>query len=113
MRILLLTFCLLGVGAAQAESPQGHLNKPKITRAQARKTALAKHPGKIKSAELETENNRLIYSFDIQTKEGIYEVGVDANDGSIVEDKQESAAAEAKEKAADMAKKKAKARKKD
>lgn len=87
--------------------------KPKITKADARKTALAKHPGKIKSAELETENGRLIYSFDIQTKEGIYEVGVDANDGSVVEDKMESAADEAKEKAAELAKKKAKAGSKD
>ena len=85
--------------------------KRKIPKAQAEKAALAKHLGKIKSSELETEHGKLIYSFDIQTKDGIYEVGVDANDGSVVEDKKESAKDEAKEQAADKAEK-AKAAKK-
>lgn len=82
--------------------------KPKISKAQAEKTALSKHDGKVTSAELEREHGKLIYSFDIQTKDAIYEVGVDANDGSVVEDKKESAADEAKEQAADKAKKAAK-----
>jgi len=73
----------------------------KITMEEAQKTALAKEPGKIKSKELEREKGRLIYSFDIKTADGIHEVNVDAMTGEVVEDTVESAAAEAKEKAAD------------
>jgi ribosomal protein S3 len=69
--------------------------------AQAEKMALAKEPGKIKSKELERENGKLIYSFDIKTKSGIHEVNVDAISGDIVEDKVESSASEAKEKQQD------------
>ena len=50
------------------------------------------HPGKVKSADLETENGTQKYSRDIQTKEGIREVGVDANTGKVVEDTIESGA---------------------
>ena len=74
----------------------------KITMEEAQKTALAKEPGKIKSKELEREKGRLIYSFDIKTADGIHEVNIDAMTGEVVEDTVESAAAEAKEKAADM-----------
>ncbi len=77
--------------------------KPKLSMAEAKKIALDKHPGKIKSAELETENGVQQYSFDIKTTKGLYEIGVNANDGSIVEDKMESASAEKAEKAADAA----------
>lgn len=100
--VLLAGRMTLGAGAGHPDKP-----KPKLTKVAAEKIALAKHPGKIKSAELETEKGRLIYSFDIQTKHGIYEVGVDANDGTVVEDKMESAADEAKEKAADKARRRA------
>ena len=86
-------------------APAWAADKPKLTMAAAKKIALDKHPGKIKSAELETENGVQQYSFDIKTTKGLYEVGVNANDGSIVEDKMESASAEAAEKAADAKKK--------
>ena len=73
--------------------------KPKITMAQARATALKKAPGKVKSAELEKEHGKLIYSFDIATaKSGITEVNVDAINGKIVAVQHESAAKEAAEK---------------
>jgi len=72
---------------------------------EARKTALAKEPGKIHEQELEREDGRLIYSFDIKMKDGIHEVNVDAMNGAIVEDKVEDAAAEAAEKAADKKRK--------
>jgi uncharacterized membrane protein YkoI len=55
--------------------------------AQAKKTALAKVPkGTIKSSELERENGRLIWSFDI-AKSGtrnITEVQVDAKTGKVI-----------------------------
>lgn len=76
-------------------------SEAKITMAEAQKIALAKEPGKLKSKELEKENGKLIYSFDIKTKSGVHEVNVDAVSGEIVEDKVESAADEAKEKQQD------------
>jgi hypothetical protein len=69
--------------------------------AQANKAVLAKEPGTIKSQEPERENQKLIYSFATQTKSGSHEVNVDAISGDVVEDKAESAAAEAKEKQRD------------
>jgi hypothetical protein len=71
--------------------------KPKITMEQARATALSKVPGEVKSAELEKEHGKLVYSFDVETKAGIREIQVDAYTGVIVADHVESAAAEAKE----------------
>jgi len=52
--------------------------------APAKKTVLAKEPGTIKSQELEREDQKLIYSFDIQMKSGIHEVNVDAISGDVV-----------------------------
>ena len=68
---------------------------------QAQKTALAKEPGTIKSKELEKENGKLIYSFDILAKADIHEVQVDAITGQVVQDIVESKADEAKEKQQD------------
>ena len=71
----------------------------KIDSATARRTALTKVPhGKIVSQELEQENGRLVYSFDIKgSAPGIEEVQVDARDGSIVSVEHESPAQQAKE----------------
>jgi uncharacterized membrane protein YkoI len=53
----------------------------------------------VKSAELENEHGKLIYSFDIATSaKAITEVNVDALSGKIVAVQQESAAKEAAEK---------------
>ena len=73
--------------------------KPKLTMAQARTIALKKAPGTVKSAELENEHGKLIYSFDIATSaKAITEVNVDAMNGKIVAVQQETAAKEAAEK---------------
>jgi uncharacterized membrane protein YkoI len=99
---VLLPLLALSSWAADKKESQAALKKEaKITMEQAQKTALAKEPGKIREKELEREDGRLIYSFDIKMKDGIHEVNVDALTGDIVEDKVENAAAEAKEKAAD------------
>jgi hypothetical protein len=71
--------------------------KPKIAMDQAKTTALQKESGTIKSAELEKEQGRWIYSFDIAAADGIHEVNEDANTGKIVEDSVETAVDEAKE----------------
>ena len=73
--------------------------KAKIAMEQAQATALQKEKGTIKSSELEKEQGRWIYSFDIATSDGIHEVNVDANTGKVVEDSKETAADEAKESA--------------
>jgi hypothetical protein len=83
--------------------------KPKITMDQARAIALKKAPGKVKSAELENEHGKLIYSFDIVTSAtAITEVNVDAMNGNIVAVQHENAAKEAAEKKQEAKEKSAK-----
>lgn len=71
----------------------------KISEKTARETALKEAPGRIRSAEIERENGKLIWSFDIaqKGKSGVEEVNVDAMDGSIVAHTHESATRERKE----------------
>jgi hypothetical protein len=92
-------------GTEQGSASQSAMRKEaKVTMEEAQKAALAKESGKIKSKELEREKGRLIYSFDIKMADGLHEVNVDAMTGDVIEDTVESAAAEAKEKAADRKK---------
>ena len=82
----------------------------KITPAAAKATALSKVPGGwVKASELERENGKLLYSFDIATKgkSGIDEVHVDAMTGKVVNFVHETPAMEKKEAAADAKEKKA------
>ena len=74
----------------------------KVSRADAERTALNKAPGgKVKEGELEKENGKLIWSFDIATEgtTDITEVAVDAITGAVISVDKETAADEAKEKA--------------
>lgn len=109
---LLLMLCAhSGVSSAQAHGKEnrvarqersGHKSEAKISMKEARATALAQVPGgRIKSSELEKENNRLIYSFDIRARDGIKEVHIDAINGKVLEVKSESKAGEAAEHRAD------------
>jgi hypothetical protein len=88
------------VSAQQTDKP----SKSKITMQQARATATAKASGKVKSAELEKEHGKLVYSFDIETDAGIREIQVDAYSGDIVSDQVETAADESREAAAERKK---------
>lgn len=111
---LLLVFAALCLAApvyAQGvkvkETAPGQLKRAKITPDAATATARALVPkGKIVSAEIEEEDGKLIYSFDMRTagKSGIDEVNVDAITGKGTA-QHESPKDEAKEKAADMKKK--------
>lgn len=95
---------------SKSEKQAALQKEAKISEATARATALKEVPnGTVKSSELERENGKLIYSFDITVagKTGIDEVNVDAIDGSIVAKQHETpkmekkeAAKEAKEKTA-------------
>jgi uncharacterized membrane protein YkoI len=91
-------------GVAMKEEHPGMLKKAKITAADATTTAMASVPrGKIVSAEIEEENGKLLFSFDIRTdgKTGIDEVNVDAVTGKVLSVQHETPKDEAKEKAAD------------
>ena len=76
----------------------------KISKEDAQKTALAKVPNAtVKEAELEKEDGKLIWSFDLTTPDtkDITEVNVNAVTGEVVSVEKESAADESKEKAKD------------
>ena len=62
--------------------------KPKISMAQARATALKLAPGKLISSEYENEHGWR-YSFDIQQKGHVQEIGIDGRTGRVIENKSE------------------------
>ena len=104
------------VAAAQGTSPSYKRDVPaklakqaKISEDSAAKIAHAKIPnGKIEAVELESENGKLQYSYDIKVagKSGIEEVNVNAMDGTLVGVEHESAATVKKEHAAEKMEKK-------
>jgi uncharacterized membrane protein YkoI len=84
--------------------PDSLAKAAKITEAAAAATAQARLPkAKIDGVELERENGKLIYSYDLKTagKSGIDEVNVDAITGKIVAVAHETPATEKKEAAAE------------
>jgi uncharacterized membrane protein YkoI len=76
---------LVGVSAASAATAP----KPRISMATARAMALKLAPGKIISSEYEKEGGIWRYSFDIQQKDHVQEIGIDGRTGKIVENKSE------------------------
>ncbi|MEO6527278.1 MAG: PepSY domain-containing protein, partial [Gemmatimonadaceae bacterium] len=81
----------------------------RISEAVARATALKEVPnGKVQDGELERENGKLIYSYDIKVagKSGIEEIAVDAMTGTVVAHEHETPAAEKKEAAMEAKEKK-------
>jgi hypothetical protein len=102
MKSLLL---IAAVGTiALALQPLAAKPAPRISMQAARASALAIVPnGRVKSAELETENGRLVYSFDITVpnRTGIEEVQISAIDGRLISRTHESPAAERAEKRAE------------
>ncbi|MEO5589395.1 MAG: PepSY domain-containing protein [Gemmatimonadaceae bacterium] len=89
------------VKAPQHESMASLRKAAKITMTQARATALKEVPnGRVRDGELEREDGKLIYSFDIAVKgkSGVDEVQIDAITGAVVSNKHESPRAEAAEK---------------
>jgi hypothetical protein len=74
--------------------------RPLVSMQAARVRALAVVPsGRVRSAELEREHGRLIYSFDIQVpgRAGIEEVQISALTGRLISRRHESPAAERRE----------------
>lgn len=108
-RTLLTGVILTGLATSTllADPSQAELMKrTTITKSQAEKIAMAKVPNaKIQSAEIENEHDALVWSFDM-VKPGTHEITevlVNAKTGKIVDVSIENNAAQAKEKAADMA----------
>jgi uncharacterized membrane protein YkoI len=84
----------------KADSQAALQKEAKISEATARATALKEVPnGTVKSSELERENGKLIYSYDITVpgKTGIDEVNINAIDGSVVAKQHETPKSEKKE----------------
>lgn len=62
---------------------------PKISKAQAERIALKIAPGKIVDAEYEKEGGVYRWSFDIQQKGHIQEIGIDGQTGKVIENANE------------------------
>jgi uncharacterized membrane protein YkoI len=93
---LTLCFTTLALMAGLATSAYSYTGEnlaanAKIKIDQARAIALNAHPGAITDEELEKEKggSGLRYSFDIKSGKAVYEVGVDAETGKVLENKKE------------------------
>jgi uncharacterized membrane protein YkoI len=98
----------------KSESQAALQREAKISEATARATALREVPnGSVKSGELERENGKLIYSFDITVpgKTGIDEVNIDATNGSVIAKQHETPMTEKQEAAKEAKEKKTAAKK--
>jgi len=83
---------LLGsVVSAHAYTGEKLARDAKVGMTEARAIALKAHPGKITDEELEKESggSGLRYSFDILAGKVTHEVGVDAQSGKVLENKEE------------------------
>ena len=72
-----------------ANAAATHAPRPRISMAHARAMALKLAPGKIISSEYEKEGGIWRYSFDIQQKGNVQEIGIDGRTGKVVENKSE------------------------
>jgi uncharacterized membrane protein YkoI len=93
-----LAYCLFALGAVVAipassfaYTGQELSGKAKVTLDQARLIALKVRPGTITDQELEKEGggSGLRYSFDVKSGAVVYEVGVDAETGKVLENAKE------------------------
>ena len=106
----LLTTGFLSVLASGCCCSKAQLEaQARISKADAEKTALAKVPGgTVKESDIEKENGKLVWSFDISIPNSpdIMEVQVDALTGEVISAEKESPAKQAKEKEEDAKEKK-------
>ncbi len=89
---LLVSAGLFASESAWAYKGEELAKQAKISLQQARDNALKAFPGKIIDEELEKETggSGLRYSFDIRNGKLVHEVGVDASDGKILENSDDS-----------------------
>ena len=89
--------------------PAKFVKQATVSEADAAKTAAARVPnGRIQAVELEAENGRLIYSYEIKVPghSGIEEINVNAKTGEVVNTEHETPASERGEAKAEKAAKK-------
>jgi uncharacterized membrane protein YkoI len=86
---LIVAAAALGFGTAALAAGAPSAPAPKISKARAEAMALKLAPGKIISSEYENEGGGWRYSFDIQQKGHVQEIGIDGRTGKIVENKSE------------------------
>ena len=105
LAVALLAGCCTEKGEAKNHNKEAKQAKlvaeAKISKEAAQQTALAKVPnGTVKEAEIEKEDGKLQWSFDVATpgSKDITEVNVDAMTGGVISVEKESAQSEAKEK---------------
>lgn len=104
VRIVAAAATLAGIaaaGAAYAGAGENHgdaalASEARISLEQAQRIALGARPGEVREWELEREagGSGLRYSFDIADQSGVYEVGVDARDGAVLENERDGEADE-------------------
>ena len=84
-RIIAIVAALgIGSGAIAAKAPT-----PKVSKARAQALALKLAPGKVISSEYENKGGGWRYSFDIQQRGHVQEIGIDGQTGKVVENKSE------------------------
>ena len=79
----------LGVGGGAIAASPAKPPAPRVSMVQARAMALKLAPGKIISSEYENEGGIWRYSFDIQQRGNVQEIGIDGRTGRVVENKSE------------------------
>ena len=85
----LITFTALGALVVGASSAMAAAPTPRISKSQAEAIALKLAPGKINSSEYENEGGGWRWSFDIQQRDHVQEIGIDGQTGKVVENKSE------------------------
>lgn len=80
---------ILSTTALAAAPAPAHPPKPLVSMARAKAMALHLAPGKIISSEYEKEGGIWRWSFDIQQKNNVQEIGIDGRTGKVVENKSE------------------------
>jgi uncharacterized membrane protein YkoI len=84
---ILVAVAMVGAGTSAVAVAKAPV--PRISMVQARAMALKLAPGKIISSEYEKEGGIWRYSFDIQQRGHVQEIGIDGRTGKIVENKSE------------------------
>lgn len=81
---------VVGLAASGVQAAtSAHSPKPLVSLAKARAMALKLAPGRIISSEYEKEGGIWRYSFDIQQRGNVQEIGIDGRTGKVVENKSE------------------------
>ncbi len=97
---------ILAIALATGSLHAQRKHEAKISKEQATKTALEQvKGGTIQSSELEKEEGKLIWSFDIKSGDAIKEVWIDALTGAAIKTETESTVNETNEKTTEKAEK--------